>query len=67
MTQAGSVERATYRVHDHSTNFDVGIKLGEEVGLKVTVTRTERYLQAASAWTPGTAERERFDCQRRPQ
>jgi hypothetical protein len=67
MAQAGTVERATYRVHDHSTDFDVGIKLGEEVGLKVTVTRNERYLQDAAAWTPGSAERERFDCQPRPQ
>jgi len=67
MAQTGTVERATYAVHDHSTNFNVGIKLGEELGLKVTATRTERFLQDASAWTPGSAERERFDCQPRPQ
>jgi hypothetical protein len=66
MAQAGTVERATYTVHDHSKSFDLGFKLGVEAALKATLTRTERYLQAASAWTQGSAERERFDCQPRP-
>lgn len=66
IAQAGTIERATYSVHNHSNSFDASIKLGEELGLQVTITRTERHLVGATARTRGSAERERFDCEPRP-
>jgi hypothetical protein len=63
---AGTVERSTYSVNDHSHSFDIAIKAGEELGLQVVDTRTERHLTGAAAWTAGSAERERFDCEPRP-
>jgi hypothetical protein len=64
--QRGTIERSTYAVHDHSTSFDMSVKLGEELGLQATLTRTERRLVGASAWTQGSRERARFDCEPRP-
>jgi hypothetical protein len=66
IAQVGAIERSTYAVHDHSKSFDLSVKLGEELGLQTILTRTERRLVAASAWTRGSAERERFDCEPRP-
>jgi hypothetical protein len=53
-------------VHDHSKSFDVSVKLGDELGLQAKLTRVERQLVSASAWTRGSPERERFDCEPRP-
>jgi hypothetical protein len=64
--RAGTVERSTYAVHDHSKSFDLSVKMGEELGLQMKVTRTERRLVSASAWTRGSPERERFDCEPAP-
>jgi hypothetical protein len=66
IAQAGTIERATYAVHDHSNSFDASIKLGEELGLQVAITRTEQHLVSAGARTRGSPERERFDCEPRP-
>jgi hypothetical protein len=66
MATSGTVERSTYKVQNHSKRFDISIKLGEELGLQAALTRTESHLVSASAWTRGSPERERFDCDPRP-
>jgi hypothetical protein len=66
IAQAGTVERSTYSVADRSKTFDLAVKLGEELGLEVTITHSDKRLVGASAWTRGSAERERFDCTPRP-
>jgi hypothetical protein len=60
--QAGTVERAVYEVRDGSRGFEVAARLGIALGLDAERVAVERRLVAASAWTPGSRERERFDC-----
>jgi hypothetical protein len=60
--QTGVVERSVYASHDESDRFELSAKLGLEVGLQGDRIRERRRLVSASAWTDGSAERERVDC-----
>jgi hypothetical protein len=60
--QAGVVERAVYAVRDDSDDFDLSARLGAELGIQAEEVHVQRRLVAASAWTPGSKERERIDC-----
>ena len=58
----GVVERAVYDVRDDSGSFELGVRLGAELGVETADVRVQRRLVAASAWTPGSQERVREDC-----
>jgi hypothetical protein len=60
--QAGVVERAVYAVRDDSSEFELSARLGAELGVQADEVHVHRRLVAASAWTPGSGERERVDC-----
>jgi hypothetical protein len=60
--QRGTVERAVYDVRDDSSDFELGVKLGVELGYDANAVDVERRLVAASAWTGGSQERVREDC-----
>jgi hypothetical protein len=62
--QAGTVERAVYGVREQSTELDLEVRLGVALGIDVERVDVERRLLEASAWTPGSRERERVDCAR---
>ena len=61
---AGTVERAVYAVDDRSHDIDLAARLGAELGVHLDRVHTDRRLLSASAWTPGSGERERYDCLR---
>jgi hypothetical protein len=58
----GIVERAVYDVRDDSQEVKLAAKLGLAFGVDGSEVRIDRRLVAASAWTPGSRERERADC-----
>jgi hypothetical protein len=60
------VERAVYAVRDDSSKFELSARLGAERGIQAHEVHVQRRLVAASAWTPGSGERERVDCLARP-
>jgi hypothetical protein len=60
--QAGVVERAVYELRDDSRDLEVAARLGLELGIDLDRVSVDRHLVAASAWTPGSRERERLDC-----
>jgi Flp pilus assembly pilin Flp len=60
--QLGTVERAVYAVHDDSDDLAAAARLGLELGVELERIAVDRRLVAASAWTPGSGERERVDC-----
>jgi hypothetical protein len=60
--QLGTVERAVYAVHDDSDDLAAAARLGLELGVELERIAVDRSLVAASAWTPGSGERERVDC-----
>ena len=60
--EAGTVERAVYGVREHATELDLEIRLGVALGIDVERVEVERRLLEASAWTPGSRERDREDC-----
>jgi hypothetical protein len=62
--EAGTVERAVYAVDHDTVELDLEIRLGLALGLDVERVDVERRLLEASAWTPGSRERERYDCAR---
>ncbi len=62
--EAGTVERAVYAVDHDTVELDLEIRLGLALGLDVERVDVERRLLEASAWTPGSRERERYDCVR---
>jgi hypothetical protein len=64
--RTGTVERAVYAVADDSRRFEAGARVGVSLGLALDRIQRERQLVAASAWTPGSGERERLDCLRVP-
>ena len=59
---AGTVERAVYAVDDRSHEFKAGIRLAAELGVEASSVDVSRHLVAASAWTRGSPERKRVDC-----
>jgi hypothetical protein len=61
--QTGTVERAVYGVDDDSVDVNLEVRLGLALGMDVERVDVERRLLEASAWTPGSRERERVDCQ----
>jgi len=61
--QAGTVERAVYGVEEDRLELDLEVRLGLALGLDVERVDVERRLLEASAWTPGSRERERVDCE----
>jgi Flp pilus assembly pilin Flp len=61
--QAGTVERAVYGVREDAHELDVELRLGVALGIDVERVDVERRLLEASAWTPGSRERERVDCE----
>lgn len=61
--RAGTVERAVYAVEEDTAELDLEVRLGVALGLDVERVDVERRLLEASAWTPGSRERERFDCE----
>ena len=60
--QRGVVERAVYDIRDDSGSFELGVRLGAELGVETADVSVQRRLVAASAWTPGSQERVREDC-----
>ncbi|HEX2410995.1 MAG TPA: hypothetical protein VHJ39_07505 [Solirubrobacteraceae bacterium] len=60
--KAGTVERAVYGVTDDSVDLDIELRLGLALGMDAERVDIERRLLRASAWTPGSRERERVDC-----
>jgi hypothetical protein len=60
--QRGTVERSVYDVRSDSSDFELGVKLGLELGLDAETVKVQRRLVAASAWTGGAQERVREDC-----
>ena len=61
--QAGTVERAVYGVREEATELEIEVRLGVALGIDVERVDLERRLLEASAWTPGSRERERVDCE----
>jgi Flp pilus assembly pilin Flp len=59
---AGVVERAVYDVRDGSEQLKLSAKFGLALGVDGREVKIDRRLVAASAWTHGSRERERFDC-----
>ena len=60
--RTGIVERAVYDVRDGSDELELSAKLGLALGVDANEVDIDRRLVAASAWTPGSRERERADC-----
>lgn len=60
--RAGTVERAVYAVQDDSRDLAAAARLGLELGIELERVAVDRRLVSASAWTPGSGERERVDC-----
>ncbi len=60
--EAGTSERATYRLDDNSSNSGFGAKMGQELGISHTSTRVEQWLEEADGRAFGSDWRERFDC-----
>jgi hypothetical protein len=62
--QAGTVERAVYGVEGDTVELELEVRLGLALGLDVEHVDVSRRLLEASAWMPGSRERERYDCTR---
>jgi hypothetical protein len=60
--RTGVIERAESAIENHSKHFGAAARLGLEVGLAKEQIAVDQHLVAASAWTRGSGERERFDC-----
>jgi hypothetical protein len=58
----GIVERAVYDVRDGSDELKLEAKFGLALGVEGSEVEIDRKLVAASAWTHGSRERERADC-----
>jgi hypothetical protein len=61
--EKGTVERAVYGVSDDSRDLAIELRLGLALGMDAERVDLERRLLTASAWTPGSRERERVDCE----
>jgi hypothetical protein len=58
----GIVERAVYDVRDGSDELKLEAKFGLALGIEGSEIEVDRRLVSASAWTHGSRERERVDC-----
>ncbi len=58
----GVVERAVYDVRDRSRDLELSAKFGLALGIDAERVDIARRLVAASAWTNGSAARDRADC-----
>jgi hypothetical protein len=50
-------------VREDAHELDVELRLGVALGIDIERVDVERRLLEASAWTPGSRERERVDCE----
>jgi len=58
----GIVERAVYDVRDRTDELELEAKFGLALGVDGREVEIDRRLVAASAWTHGSDERDRADC-----
>jgi hypothetical protein len=61
---AGTTERSVSTYNDSSSGLSLSFAAGVKFSVGATRVKIDKALVDASAWTPGSRERERFDCQR---
>jgi hypothetical protein len=60
--EMGTIERSVYDIDDTSRGASGAVKEGIEFGAGGKSLDVHKSLSDASAWTPGSRERDRFDC-----
>jgi hypothetical protein len=59
---AGVTERYVSTVSDHTSGVSLSFAAGVKFSFDARKVTIDKRLVQATAWTPGSAERERFDC-----